>query len=80
MGGNFKKIVTFGTQRFVRYSSYVRYLGCPLLGGFTVETLVLHLSNYLLKYLKEFDSFYGSLFNLVSLIHFKHHCQHLIIT
>ena len=30
IGGNFKKTITFGTQRFVRY------LGCPLLGGFTV--------------------------------------------
>ena len=31
-----KKIVTFGTKRFVRYSWYVRYSGCPLLRGFTV--------------------------------------------
>ena len=30
LGGNLKKIVTFGTKRFVRY------LGCPLLGDFTV--------------------------------------------
>ena len=30
LGGNFKEIVTFGTKCFVRY------LGCPLLGGFTV--------------------------------------------
>ena len=30
LGGDLKKIVTFGAQRFVRY------LGCPLLVGFTV--------------------------------------------
>ena len=36
LGGNFKKIVTFVTQCFVRYSWYVRCLGRPLLGGFTV--------------------------------------------
>ena len=36
LGGNFKKIVTFGTQPFVRYSWHVHCLGCPLLGGFTV--------------------------------------------
>ena len=35
MGGNFKKIVTFGTKCFVRYLWHVHYLGCPLLGGFT---------------------------------------------
>ena len=34
--GNLTKIVTFGTKRFVRYSRHVRYLGCPLLGGFKV--------------------------------------------
>ena len=45
LGGNFKKIVTFGTKRFVRYSWYVRYLGCPLLGGFTVITMLLLESN-----------------------------------
>ena len=36
--GNFKKIVTLGTKCFVRYSWHVRYLRCPLLGGFTVST------------------------------------------
>ena len=36
LGGNFKKIVTFETKCFVRYYWHVRYLGCPLLGGFTV--------------------------------------------
>ena len=36
MGGNLKKIVTFGTECFVHYSWNVRYWGCPLLGGFTV--------------------------------------------
>ena len=36
LGGNLKKIVTFGTKRFAPYSWHVRYLGCPLLGGFTV--------------------------------------------
>ena len=35
LGCNFKKIITFGTKRFVRYLRYVRYLGCPLLGVFT---------------------------------------------
>ena len=37
---NLKKIVTFGTKRFVRYSWHVRYLGCLLLGGFTVMTKI----------------------------------------
>ena len=36
LGGSLTKIVTFGTKHFVRYWRYVRYLGCPLLGGFTV--------------------------------------------
>ena len=36
MGGHLKKIVTFRTKCFVSYSLYVHYLGCPLLGGFTV--------------------------------------------
>ena len=36
LGGNLKKIVIFGTQRFVLYSWHVRYLGYPLLGGSTV--------------------------------------------
>ena len=36
LGGNLKKIVTFGTQPFVRYSWHVHCLGCPLLGGFIV--------------------------------------------
>ena len=35
--GNFKKIVTFGALCFVRFSWHVRYLGCPLLGGFAVH-------------------------------------------
>ena len=30
------KIATYGTNHFVRYSRHVRYLGCPLLGGFIV--------------------------------------------
>ena len=39
LGGNVRKIVTFGTKHFVRYPMHVRYLGlgCPLLGGLTVE-------------------------------------------
>ena len=52
LGGNLKKIVAFGTKRFVRYSRHVRYLGCPLLGGFTVlsidtlrQCLKLYISN-----------------------------------
>ena len=40
LGGNFTKIVTFGTKRFVRYPVYVRYLRCPLLEGFTVLTIM----------------------------------------
>ena len=36
MGGNLTKIVTFGLKHFVRYSRHFRYLGCLLLGGFTV--------------------------------------------
>ena len=36
LGGNLKKTVTFGTDCFVRYSRHVRYLGCLLLGSFTV--------------------------------------------
>ena len=39
LGGNLTKIVTFGTKQFVCYSTHVRYLGCPLLEGFTVENL-----------------------------------------
>ena len=41
LGGNLKKIVTFGTKCFVRYSWHVGYLECPLLGGFTVFILYL---------------------------------------
>ena len=37
LGGNLKKIVAFGTQHFVLYSWPVRYFGCLLLGGFTVQ-------------------------------------------
>ena len=36
LGGNLKKIVTFGTKIFVLFSRHVRYLGYPLLGGFTL--------------------------------------------
>ena len=36
LGGNLKKIVTFGAKHFVRYSRHACYLGCPLLGCFTV--------------------------------------------
>ena len=35
MRGNLKKIITFGSKRFIRYSKQVRYLGCPLLESFT---------------------------------------------
>ena len=38
MGGSLAKINIFGTEHFVRYSRHDRYLGCPLLGGFTVDT------------------------------------------
>ena len=37
LGGNFKKIVTFGTKCFVRYSWPERHLRCTLLGGFTAN-------------------------------------------
>ena len=37
LGGNFKKIVTFGTKCFVRYLWPERYLRCTLLGGFTAN-------------------------------------------
>ena len=40
LGGNIKKI--FGTKLFLHYSRHVRYLGCPLLGRFTV--FIRHLS------------------------------------
>ena len=40
LGGSLWKIATFGTKHFVRYSRHVRYLGCPLLGGFTVFILI----------------------------------------
>ena len=39
LGGNLTKIVTFRANQFVRYSRHVRYLGCPILEGFTVEDL-----------------------------------------
>ena len=45
LGGNLKKIVTFVTQHFVRYSWYVRYLGCLLLGDFTVFILCYSFAN-----------------------------------
>ena len=34
--GNLKKIVPSGIKCFVSYSWHVHYLGCTLLGGFTV--------------------------------------------
>ena len=37
LGGNLKKNVTFGTKCFVGYLCHVRFLGCPLLGRFTVS-------------------------------------------
>ena len=37
LGGNLKKIVTFGAKHFVRYSRHVRCLRFSLLGGFTVK-------------------------------------------
>ena len=36
LGRSLTKIVTFGTNHFVRYSRHVHYLRCPLMGGFTV--------------------------------------------
>ena len=40
LGGSLTKIVAFGTKRFIRYSRHVRYFGCPLLGGFTVLSIL----------------------------------------
>ena len=34
--GSLTKIVTFWAKNFVCYLRHVRFLGCPLLGGFTV--------------------------------------------
>ena len=36
LGGSLTNIITFGIKHFVRCSRHVRYLGGPLLGGFTV--------------------------------------------
>ena len=36
LGGSLTKIDTFETKHFIRYLRHVCYLGCPLLGGFTV--------------------------------------------
>ena len=36
LGGNLTKIFTVGAKRFVHYPMYTSYLGCALLGGFTV--------------------------------------------
>ena len=41
LGGNFKKIATFGTKCFVCYSWHVRHLGCTPLGGFNVFPKIL---------------------------------------
>ena len=46
LGGSLTKIVTLGTKHFVRYSRRARYLGCPLLGGFTVLKYVLPFSGH----------------------------------
>ena len=40
LGGSFTKIVIFRTKHCVCYSRHVCYLGCPLLGGFTVITSI----------------------------------------
>ena len=47
LGGNLKKIVTFGTKHFVHYSWHVRYLGYLLLGGFTVHSIYEGLNSFL---------------------------------
>ena len=36
LGGSLTKIFAFWTKHYVRYSRHVRYLGCSLLGDFTV--------------------------------------------
>ena len=46
LGGNLKKIVTFATKCFICYSWHVRYLGCLLLGGFTVMTKIWEQEKY----------------------------------
>ena len=43
--GNLKKILTFGTERFVCYSWHVRWLGCPL-GSFTVLIFFKHIFSF----------------------------------
>ena len=45
LGGSLTKIVTFGTKPFVHYSRHVRYLGCPLLGGFTISSYLCYLQS-----------------------------------
>ena len=45
LGGSLTKTVIFGTKHFVHYSRHVRYLGYPLLGGFTVLYFNLYLMN-----------------------------------
>ena len=40
LGGSLPKIVTFVTKHFFRCSRHVRYLGCPLLRGFTVHDTI----------------------------------------
>ena len=53
LGGNLKKIVTFRTQCFVRYSWHVRYLGCPLLQSFTAFFQKSHRQNAVEKLVPE---------------------------
>ena len=42
LGGSLTKIVTCRTKHFVFYWKHVRYLGCPLLGGFTVLGMLIN--------------------------------------
>ena len=41
LGGSLRKIIVFGTHCIVRCSWHVHYLGCPLLGVFTVTIILL---------------------------------------
>ena len=67
MGGSSTKIVTFGSENFVRYSRHVRYLGCK----FTNSVNLLAQSHWLIKKLSTLPKL-GIKFGNVSLsAHFQ---------
>ena len=57
LGGSLTNIVTFGTKHFICYSSFVRFLGCPLLGSFTVK---INLNFHFRTSLWRLKRFYGN--------------------